>query len=72
MLANLMNGKDSGLVKFDVSEPEPTLNKITMDGLKIGVSRKWTCLIHDNVYPVLIKECVLNMNTVIGIHFLSN
>ena len=59
MLANLMNGKDSGLVKFDVSEPETTLNKITMDGLPVGVSRKWTCLIHDNVYPVLIKEGVL-------------
>ena len=54
-----MNGKDSGLVKFDASEPETTLNKITMDGLAVGVSRKWTCLIHDNVYPVLIKEGVL-------------
>ena len=59
MLANLMNGKDSGLVKFDASEPATTLNQIKMDGLKVGVSRKWTCLIHDNVYPVLIKEGVL-------------
>ena len=42
-----------------MSEPETTLNKITMDGLDVGVSRKWTCLIHDNVYPVLIKEGVL-------------
>ena len=59
MLANLMNGKDSGLVKFDVSEPATTLNKITMDGLVVEISRPTTCLIHDNVYPVLIKEGVL-------------
>ena len=59
MVANLMNGKDSGLVKFDVNEPATTLNKITMNGLKIRPSRPVTCLIHDNVYPALIAAGVL-------------
>ena len=54
-----MNGKDSGLVKFDVNEPATTLNKITMNGLKIRPSRPVTCLIHDNVYPALIAAGVL-------------
>ena len=54
-----MNGKDSGLVKFNVNEPATTLNQIKMNGLKVGLSRKTTCLIHDNVYPALIAAGVL-------------
>ena len=59
MVANLMNGKDSGLVKFDVSEPATTLNRITMDGLGVRPSRPITCTIHDNVYPALIAAGML-------------
>ena len=59
MVANLMNGKDSGLVKFDVNQPATTLNKITMDGLGVGPSRPVTCKIHDNVYPALIAAGML-------------
>ena len=59
MVANLMNGKDSGLVKFNVNEPATTLNQIKMNGLEVGLSRKTTCAIHDNVYPALIAAGVL-------------
>ena len=59
MVANIINGKSSGLVKFDKSSPMTTLNKITMDGLSIGLSRPVTCLIHDNVFPALIKMGML-------------
>ena len=59
MVANLMNGKDSGLLKFDVNEPATTLNRITMNGLDIGPSRPITCSIHDDVYPALIAAGVL-------------
>ena len=59
MVANLMNGKDSGLVKFDMNQPATTLNKITMDGLSVELSRPTTCKIHDNVYPALIAAGML-------------
>ena len=59
MVANLMNGKDSGLLKFDVNEPATSLNKITMNKLDVGPSRPVTCMIHDNVYPALIAAGVL-------------
>ena len=59
MVANLMNGKDSGLVKFNVNEPATTVNKIRMNGLDVKPSRPVTCAIHDNVYPALIAAGVL-------------
>lgn len=55
MLANLINGKDSGLVEFDKSNPMATLNQIKLDGNSIGPSRPITCSIHDQVFPTLIQ-----------------
>ena len=54
MVANLLNGKDSGLLEFDKNNSAATLNKITMEGLGVGPSRPITCAIHDNVYHALI------------------
>ena len=55
MVANLLNGKDSGLLEFDKNNSAATLNRITMEGITMkGPSRPTTCAIHDNVYHGLI------------------
>ena len=59
MLANVINGKDSGLTKFNKSNPMATMNKINIDGLALGPSRPITCTIHENVYPALIQMGML-------------
>ena len=59
MLANLINGKSSGLVQFGKDISSSTLNKITMDGLSTGASRPITCAVHDNVFPLLIQAGAL-------------
>ena len=59
MLANVINGKDSGLTKYNKSNPMETMNKINIDGLALGPSRPATCSIHETVYPILIQMGML-------------
>lgn len=59
MLANVIKGKDSGLTKYNKSNPNATMNKINIDGLSLGPSRPVTCTVHENVYPVLIQMGML-------------
>ena len=59
MLANVIKGKDSGLTKYNKSNPMATMNKIKIDGLALGPSRPVTCTIHEQVYPALIQMGLL-------------
>ena len=59
MLANLIKGNDSGLTKYNKSNPMATMNKINIDGLGLGPSRPITCTIHEQVYPALIQMGML-------------